>query len=94
MIIGRDWESGATAPKSAPCKQSGHIFVGKYFIYFSSNNPRYNLASELYSPRWEEGLYRLLSDGHCHTFSPENVSLSGLKGQHYLNLGLCLDHFT
>ena len=55
-------------------------------------DPRYNLVSWLYNARWEEGLYRLLSDGHCHTFNPENVSHSGLKGQHYVNLGLCLDY--
>ena len=61
---------------------------------FSSNldDPRYNLVSQLYSARWEEGVFRLLSDGHCHTFNPENVSHSGLKGQHYFNLGLCLVH--
>ena len=32
--------------------------------------------------------YRLYETGHCHTFNPENVSLAGLPGQHYLNLGL------
>ena len=53
----------------------------------SSDDPRYNLASELYSSRWDEGIYRLLENGHCHTFNPENVSLSGLLGQHYFNLG-------
>ena len=58
---------------------------------FSRSDPRYNLASSLYSPRWEEGVYRLISDGHCHTFNPENVSQSGLKGQHYFNLGFCRD---
>ena len=59
---------------------------------FCSIDPRYNLASELYNPRWEEGVYRLYETGHCHTFNPENVSLSGLQGQHYLNLGLCMKH--
>ena len=54
----------------------------------SLDDPRYNLASELYSDRWEEGLYRLYETGHCHTFNPENVSLAGLQGQHYFNLGL------
>ena len=54
---------------------------------FCSSDPRYNLASELYNPRWEEGVYRLSETGHCHTFNPENVSHSGLKGQHYFNLG-------
>ena len=58
----------------------------KIFDY-SSNNPLYNLASELYSTRWEESIFRLLSDGHCHSFNPENVSHSGIKGQHYVNLG-------
>ena len=53
-----------------------------------SSDPMYNLASELYNPRWEEGVYRLYETGHCHTFNPENVSLAGLQGQHYLNLGL------
>ena len=55
---------------------------------FSRDDPRYNLASELYSPRWEEGLYRLYETGHCHTFNPENFSLAGLQGLHYLNLGM------
>ena len=52
------------------------------------DDPIYNLASELYSSRWEEGVYRLHETGHCHTFNPENVSHSGVKGQHYLLLGL------
>ena len=56
-----------------------------------SSDPQYNLASEVYTARWEEGVYRLYETGHCHTFNPENVSLSGLQGQHYLNLGLCLE---
>ena len=54
---------------------------------FSRDDPRYNLASSVYSTRWEEGVFRLSSDGHCHSFNPENVSLSGLKGQHYVTLG-------
>ena len=63
------------------------IFVRKYFIVFSSDDPQYNLASSLHSSRWEEGVYSLYETGHCHTFNPENVSLSGLQGQHYFNLG-------
>ena len=60
-------------------------------LIISRAAPLYNLASQLYSSRWEEGVYRLLSDGHCHTFNPENVSHSGLKGQHYFNLGQFLN---
>ena len=50
-------------------------------------DPLYNLASPLYSRRWEERVYSLQGAGHCHTFNPENVSLSGLNGQHIVHLG-------
>ena len=53
----------------------------------SQDNPLYNLASPLYSSRWEEGIFRLYETGHCHTFNPENVSLSGVMGQVYFYLG-------
>ena len=87
--------SGASVPRAAPGKLSGQTSLAlqqwKYFkllfLDSSPDDPRYNLASSLYGPQWEEGLYRLISDGHCHTFNPENVSYSGLQGQHYLNLG-------
>ena len=52
-----------------------------------SEDPLYNLASPLYSRRWEERVYSLQGVGHCHTFNPENVSLSGLNGQHIVHLG-------
>ena len=29
----------------------------------------------------------MVQSGHCHTFNPHNVSLSGLKGQMNLYLG-------
>ena len=50
-------------------------------------DPLYNLASPLYNRRWEERGYSLQGVGHCHTFNPENVSLSGLNGQHIVHLG-------
>ena len=56
-------------------------------MFPSLDNPLYNLASAMYSSRWEEEVYRLHGAGHCHTFNPENVSMSGLKGQLQLYLG-------
>ena len=53
----------------------------------SRTDPLYNLASDLYTENWEEGIFGLTLSGHCHTFNPENVSLSGLRGQHSLHLG-------
>ena len=53
-------------------------------------DPLYNLASSLYNGRWEERIFRLQGPGHCHTFSPENVSLSGVNGQLIMYLGTVL----
>ena len=57
---------------------------------FSMGDPLYSLTSPLYSGNWYSGLYGLgnRASGHCHTFNPENVSPSGLKGQLYLHLGI------
>ena len=94
------WESGVTALKTAQQTLQGrsdNLVVEKFDcqLIFANNTssrdaPLYNLASELYSARWEEGVYRLYEAGHCHTFNPENVSHSDLKGQHYFNLGKAL----
>ena len=56
-------------------------------LVYCRSKAQYNLAGEQFSARWVEGVYRMVKAGHCHTFNPENVSLSGLKGQLYLHLG-------
>ena len=50
-------------------------------------DPLPNLASSLHREGWQEGVFRLEGEGHCHTFNPQEVSLSGERGQHYLHLG-------
>ena len=88
-----EWGYCSSACSSEAVRSDYPVLSESHKPSLSSDNPQYNLASELYSSRWEEGVYRLFETGHCHTFHPENVSLSGLKGQHYVNLGLCRGHF-
>ena len=47
-----------------------------------SKESEYNLASEKYSSLWEEDLYSLeeYGAGRCHTYNPDDVSLTGFKG--------------
>ena len=98
-----EWGYCSSACSSETVRSDYPVLSEYHKPSLSSDNPQYNLASELYSSRWEEGVYRLFETGHCHTFHPENVdlvhsdtsllaslqvSLSGLKGQHSFHLGL------
>ena len=56
-------------------------------LSLSRTQPRYDLASGEHSHSWEERLFMMVQSGHCHTFNPTSLSLSGLKGQINLYLG-------